>query len=360
MTNKRAAVAMSGGVDSSLAAALMLEKGYEVIGVTMLLFDENPNNKNIGSKAVKDAKRVADFLGISHYVFDLRDLFKQKVINYFISSYQRGITPNPCVYCNETIKFGALYNEVEKLSVDYLVTGHYAQVVYNNKKNIYELHKGVDSKKDQSYFLYHLKQDQLSVIHFPLGQIFKEETREKARRYKLPVSDKADSQDICFIPNNDYFSFLKIKAPAAFKPGDIVLQNGKVIGRHKGLPAYTIGQRKGLGVATGKPVYVIALDVKRNRLVVGDEKELFSTELFVTECSFVEGVQPVSSFMAKAKIRYAANPAFCKVYPDENILRVVFEESQRAITPGQSVVFYEDNRVLGGGIIANNPLVGEE
>lgn len=360
MVKKRVAVAMSGGVDSSVAAAKLLTEGYDVFGVTMLLFNAEDSDKIVQSNALSDAKKVADQLGIAHYVLDLRDYFKKQIIDYFVQSYARGITPNPCVLCNEVIKFGVMYDEALKLGADYVATGHYAKVLYNSLKKRYELYKGNDLRKDQSYVLYHMKQNILAHILFPVGDIDKRETRIMAEKFGLPVYSKPESQDICFIPNNDHLQFLKKYVPGAFQPGEIVDVAGNVLGMHKGLPAYTVGQRKGLGIAVGSPIYVVALDVSKNRLIVGPEDKLFAKTVKAEDYSFLDCKTVTGTFKAYAKIRYASPPAACTVYPEGASLRVEFEVPQRAITPGQSIVFYEGDRLLGGAIITNNPLDGED
>lgn len=352
MTKKRVAVAMSGGVDSSLVAARMLEEGYEVIGVTMLLFDDTAATREMSAVTIGDAKRVADHLHIPHYVLDFRDVFKKQIVDYFLKSYAEGITPNPCVMCNEHIKFGAMYREARALGADFLATGHYARVCYNAERRLYELRKGADFRKDQSYVLYHLTQRTLPHFLFPLGELHKKDTRALAKERNLPVYNKPESMDICFIPDNDYIAFLEQYVPAAMVPGEIVTTAGEVLGRHRGLPAYTIGQRKGLGIAAPAPLYVVRLDTAANRLIVGTNEELFRREVHGLAASFTETEALREPLRAEGKIRYAAKPAACTVYPDgERRIRVVFDEPQRAITPGQSLVLYAGDRVLGGAVI---------
>lgn len=352
MTKKRVAVAMSGGVDSSLVAARMLAEGYEVIGVTMLLFDATAATRETSASMIGDAKRVADHLNIPHYVLDFRDVFQKQIVTYFLEAYAAGITPNPCVMCNEQIKFGAMYEEARALGADFLATGHYARVQYNAERGLYELRKGADTRKDQSYVLYHLTQRTLPHVLFPLGDLHKEDTRALAKELGLPVYNKPESMDICFIPDNDYIAFLERYIPQTMIPGEIVTTAGEVLGRHRGLPAYTIGQRKGLGIAAAAPLYVVRLDSANNRLIVGTNEELFRREVCGLAASFTETEALREPRRAEGKIRYAAKPATCTVYPDgERRIRVVFDEPQRALTPGQSLVLYEGDRVLGGAVI---------
>lgn len=359
MSKKRVAVAMSGGVDSSLVTARLQAQGYDVIGVTTLLFDTVENNKVVESATITDAKRVADQLAVPHYVLDLRQSFEEKIMQYFTQSYACGITPNPCVMCNDWIKFGSLYEFSRDLDADFLATGHYARVLYNQESNLYELRRGTDLKKDQSYVLYHLNQKMLPHIMFPLGEMHKEDTRALAKELNLPVYNKPESQDICFIPDNDHIRFLKERIPEQFVPGDIVDLEGSILGTHQGLPAYTIGQRKGLGVAAEHPLYVVAIDAKHNRVIVGPNASIFQREVWALDPSFTEWETCTEPFTAQAKIRYAAPAADCTVYPVKDGVHVVFKEPQRAVTPGQSIVFYDGDRVLGGAIIGPNHWQGE-
>ncbi|MBQ8682471.1 MAG: tRNA 2-thiouridine(34) synthase MnmA [Selenomonadales bacterium] len=357
MTKQRVVVAMSGGVDSSLTAALLLRQGYEVIGVTMRLWSDPTLPKEEAEagplRAIKDAKAVADMLGIEHHVADFQDLFKEKIISYFTGEYQRARTPNPCVICNQEVKFGALLAKARQLGADYLATGHYIRVVYDEAKDEYFIKKGIDPKKDQSYMLYHMKQDVLKHLLFPLGNMKKSETRQVAEEMNLPVAHKKESQDICFIPDNDYKGFLQRHCPQAFSKGKIIDTKGNVVGKHNGLASYTIGQRKGLGLVAPQPLYVIGMDQKTNTLLVGENKDLFIHDLIAENVSFIAKEAPTESFVAEAKIRYAAPPARARITPMANGRALVsFEETQRAITPGQSVVFYDGDTVLGGGIIS--------
>ena len=301
---KKVAVAMSGGVDSSLTAALLIEQGYDVIGVTMTLSDES--REAGGSTAVSDAKKVADALNIPHYVVNYHKKFKDDVIKYFISEYAKGRTPNPCVRCNNTVKFGSLLKDCLELGADCVATGHYARIEQDEKTGRYLLKKGLDVRKDQSYVLYTLTQDVLKHFILPLGNYSKEKTRELAGKMNLPVANKPESQEICFIPNDDYKAYLKAKAPHILKPGDIVDVNGNKLGRHEGVPLYTVGQRKGLGIAAAHPLYVVGLDVKRNRVIVGENKDVFAKGLVAKDLNFITRDDFTEKFVTTAKIRYGA------------------------------------------------------
>ena len=350
---KKVAVAMSGGVDSSLTAAILLYRGFEVVGVTMWLENEEFNEKSCcSSREVQDAKKVASQLGIVHYVADFRKIFRTEIENYFVAEYLRGRTPNPCVRCNKKIKFGKLFDFAEYIGADYLATGHYARIIFEDGR--FKLKKGVDLKKDQSYVLYNLTAENLSRIIFPLGEMSKAETRNLAESLNLKVADKPDSQEICFVPNDDYKKFISSRAGNvdALKAGEIVDTSGKILGHHNGVANYTIGQRKGLGIAAECPLYVVRLDVANHKVVVGRSEEIFSTELIAED---VHWIYPPKNFPAKlqAKIRYGFRVADCEVENFGENLRVKFFEPQRAITAGQSIVFYDDDEVLGGGIISN-------
>lgn len=358
---KCVAVAMSGGVDSSVTAALLKEQGYDVIGITLRLWEEDPSCpavENVHSccslSAVDDAKAVASVIGIPHYTLDYRELFRNDVIDYFVQSYVKGQTPNPCIACNKCIKFGLLWQQAQQFGAQYLATGHYARIVYNEARGIYELLRGTDRRKDQSYVLYQLTQDLLPHIVFPMAELEKVQTRELAKQFGLPVFNKPESQDICFIPDNDYKGFLKKRVPQCFKPGNFVDVHGHVVGRHQGIPCYTIGQRRGLHLGgPGGPYYVVALDVKRNQVIVGSETDLFRTEVRARDLSWVEG-RPQGTFAALGKIRYAAKESPCTVYPGKDTMRVVFDTPQRAVTAGQALVLYDretGERVLGGSVI---------
>jgi len=343
---------MSGGVDSSLAAALLKDAGYEVIGVTMQLWPRQAPEWDrfsgcCGLEAIVEAKRVAYELGIPHYVINLRDIFARKVIANFYQEYSRGRTPNPCIRCNQYIKFDALLQRAKGLDAHFLATGHYARIEHS--PNGYSLLKAVDPTKDQSYFLYTLGQKQLQHLLFPLGNLSKVEVRRLAAELGLPTANRHESQDICFIPDNDYRSFIAKHIP--IKAGDIVNTEGKVLGKHTGLAQYTVGQRQGLGLASNERLYVLKLDVANNRLVVGIKDQLLSDRLLATNLSWVSGKAPQEPIDVTAKIRYKSPEAAARLRLNDGVAEVNFYQPQRAITPGQAVVFYQGEAVLGGGII---------
>ena len=337
---KKIAAAMSGGVDSSLTAALLLERGFEVFGVTMILDD---------ATNLDDARKVCEHLGIVHHAADFRKIFRAKVEDYFVSEYLRGRTPNPCVRCNREIKFGALFDYVQDLGADFLATGHYARIVFEDGR--FKLKRAVDARKDQSYVLYNLTPDKLAKIILPLGDFSKDETRRLAAEKKLPAAHKPDSQEICFVPDDDYKNFIANRAPNAdaLQAGAIVDADGKILGSHCGVANYTIGQRKGLGIAAPNPLYVTRLDVANRQVVVGSNAELFTDTLTARDAHWI--YKPTLPKTLHAKIRYGSQIAACTVAEDENFLRVTFAEPRRAITPGQSIVFYNGEEVIGGAII---------
>jgi len=354
---ERVVVAMSGGVDSSVAAALLVEAGYEVVGLTMEIWPEETRD-DISHKAgccslgaVDDARAVAATLQIPYYVMNLRERFHTEVIDYFTSSYLSGRTPNPCIACNRKVKFDTLLRRARALGAAKLATGHYARVVHEGGR--YRLLRGVDRAKDQSYQLYTLGQEQLAHILLPLGTWTKAEVRQKAREWGLPVAEKPESQEICFVADGDYRRFLRDWAPQAFRPGPIVDRQGRVLGQHQGLPGYTVGQRKGLGIAWSEPLYVLEVDPARNRLVVGPAEELGARGLLAEEVHYVQGEPPSGPVRVTAKIRYQAADAPALLEPGEGrTARLTFDEPLRDITPGQAVVFYQGEEVLGGGTIA--------
>ena len=347
-------VAMSGGVDSSLTAALLVRAGYEVIGVTMRLSDEGREADERGCctlQAADDARRVAEILGIAHYVMNFKTLFQATVIDYFIGEYTQGRTPNPCIACNRHVKFEGLLQRALALNAPLVATGHYARIE-KGADGRYLLKKGVDAAKDQSYVLYHLNQETLRHFLMPLGAYTKAETRRLAAALDLPVADKPESQEICFVPNDDYKAYLKEHAPEALRPGEIVDQTGTVLGRHEGVPLYTVGQRRGLGVAAPRPLYVTGLDHRRNRVIVGEREDVFSRALIARELNWIAIDALEAPLSVRAKVRYGAKEGNATVYPLRGgAVKVVFEEPQRAVTPGQSVVFYDGDYVVGGGII---------
>ena len=350
MENQRALIAMSGGVDSSVAAYLTLQKGLQCIGGTMRLFDKEQDCTF--SSDAKDAKEVADRLGFPFYLFDFREDFRQQVMDDFVRCYESGLTPNPCIVCNRRLKFDRLLRQAQELGCDYIVTGHYAQIRQDERSGRFLLYKAVDTAKDQSYFLYSLTQEQLSHTLFPLGSLTKEQARAIALEQGLINARKRDSQDICFIPDGDYYSFLCSYAGKDYPQGDYLDQNGNVVGTHKGAAAYTIGQRKGLGLAMGEPVYVTEKNMQRNTVTVGPNEALFHRSLLADSCNWIafsELSEPIR-IKAKARSRMAEQPA--TIYPMENgQIRVDFDEPQRAITPGQAVVFYNGDAVIGGATI---------
>lgn len=343
---------MSGGVDSSVSAILLQKNGYEVIGCTMSLWSQNEKE----NRGIKDAKKVCEKLGIEHHVCDYENEFRCQVVEKFIKEYESTKTPNPCVECNKYLKFGCFYNKAKELNCDYIATGHYAKIEYSEKYNQYVLRKSNEVAKDQTYFLYTISKEKLEHIIFPLQEYLnKQDTRKVAEENGLEVAYKKDSQEICFIPDNDYQLFLKQYGKVENKMGNIVLQNGGVLGHHSGLVNYTIGQRKGLGVSYKEPLYVIKLDKQKNEVIVGSEKDLYSKVLYANEVNWIIKQNLDKPIKVKAKVRYRAKEAEAIVYEDKKGIKVEFTEPQRAITPGQSVVFYDyDGIVLGGGKITIN------
>ncbi|MEN6327496.1 MAG: tRNA 2-thiouridine(34) synthase MnmA [Syntrophomonas sp.] len=333
------AVLMSGGVDSSVAAWLLKEQGHEVGGLTMINWDAN---------IVQKAQAAAGFLGIEHCFINLRKEFEEQVINYFCQAYARGETPNPCVVCNRTVKFGVLLEAARKMGYDMVATGHYARIIYEAERNRYLLKKGLDNRKDQSYFLYALKQEQLARIVFPLGDMTKSAVKALARQRGLQAAENPESQEICFIAD-DYRNFLQDRIVC--DSGEIVNVEGRQLGSHKGLAFYTTGQRKGLGISAGHPVYVVGKDLENNRLILDEEQYLFSRELKAVNGNLIYIDKLDSPLRVTAKIRYRAAEAPATIFPDNDGIKVEFDQAQRAITPGQSVVFYIDDYVLGGGVI---------
>ncbi len=354
----RAVVAMSGGVDSSTAAALLVEQGYEVIGVMLRLWADPQlgacsHNLCCTPEAVDSARSVASLLDIPFYLLNAEEPFWGRVVEPFVAAYAEGRTPNPCLACNRHIRFGTLLRHARGLEADLLATGHYAGVLPPDGEHAaYRLLRGVDASKDQSYVLHMLGQEELAHLHFPLGGFSKRQVRHMARLRRLPVAERAESQDLCFVGGGDYRDFLRRYAPQAVCPGPILDQGGQQLGRHQGLAFYTIGQRKGLGIAAAAPLYVLEMDVGRKALVVGPLSALGRRELTAGEVSFVSGGWPAESLAVTAKIRYRAPDAPATVLPLEpGRVRVVFEQPLRDITPGQAVVFYDGQVCLGGGII---------
>ena len=353
---KRVLLGMSGGVDSSVAAIILMEQGYEVIGATMKLWDpedETGQSKCCGDDSILDAKRVCNKLGIPHYTLNLKEEFKTCVINNFIEEYANARTPNPCIECNKYMKFNYFYRKAMELDCDYIATGHYAKTEYSEKYMQYVLKKSNAGKKDQSYVLYNIPQNIIEKVIFPLGKFEnKEQIRKIAEEHGLLTAKKPDSQEICFIPDDDYAGFLMRTGKINSKEGPIVTKSGEVIGTHKGLIHYTIGQRKGLGIAHETPLYVIDLDAKTNRLIVGEEKDIFSKVLYANNLNFTVNLSLENPIRVTAKVRYGAKDALATLYlQNEETIKLEFDEPQRAITRGQSVVFYIDDVLVGGGKI---------
>jgi len=351
-------VAMSGGVDSSVAAALLKKEGYQVTGITMQIqpSDElrhrDRSGDSCGISAAEDARKVSHELSIPHHVMDFRDAFARKVIANFCEEYSMGRTPNPCIRCNRYLKFGVLLEEAKRLGADFIATGHHARIEKDEIRGIYLLKKGVDQSKDQSYMLYALTQEQLRHTLLPIGNYTKKKVREIARELQLPVADREESQDICFIPDNDYASFLKDYIPQAVKPGPILDEQENILGRHHGILFYTIGQRRGLGISAGEPLYITAIEPERNAIVAGTREQAQGDELIVSGVNWISIAKLTQPLTVKAKIRYRHQEAEATVTPfAENSLYVKFTEPQLAITPGQAIVFYDGDIVLGGGTI---------
>ncbi len=353
----RVAVAMSGGVDSSVAAALLVEAGYDVVGMMMRLWSDAAmggaaHNQCCTPTQMSDARRIADKIGIPFYVLDTQDVFRDKVVGYFIGQHRDGLTPNPCLECNRHIRFDWLLKNALALDADYLATGHYARID-RGPSGRFRLRAGLDASKDQSYALSVMGQEQLRRALFPVGEYAKAEVRRLAQRFGLNVESKKDSQDLCFLGKGDYRRFLRLHAPDVMKPGPIVRQNGDILGEHQGLSNYTIGQRRGLGISYAEPLYVLAMNPYKNALVVGTGSELGRDVLVANRVNWVSGIAPKETFRAGVKIRYKSSPQPALIEPrgDEQI-RVRFDAPQRDITPGQAAVIYAGDVCLGGGNIA--------
>lgn len=355
MEQKKALIAMSGGVDSSVAAYLTMQEGFSCIGATMRLFEaleDEPESTCCSLEQVEDARSVAFRLGIPFYVFNFKEDFRCHVMDAFVRDYENGLTPNPCVECNRYLKFDRLLRRAKELECNYVVTGHYAQITHDPHTGRYALRKAVDHSKDQTYFLYCLTQEQLSHIRFPLGALTKPETRQIAEAQGFVNARKKDSQDICFVPDGDYLAFMQRYTGKHYPGGDFLDLGGKVVGKHRGAVAYTLGQRKGLGLAMGEPVYVCDKDMAKNTVTVGPNEALMHRSLRANNWYWhsIASLDAPLRVMAKARSRMTEQPA--TVYPEDNgFARVVFDQPQRAITPGQAVVLYDGDTVVGGGTI---------
>lgn len=341
-------VAMSGGVDSSTTAAILKQEGCQVIGVTIRVW---PPDEVYHPEAIDSARETAQRLGIPHQVMDLRGIFQQKIINDFCHQYRRGKTPNPCIRCNRYIKFGVLLDSAQEMGAEFIATGHYARIQRNHEDGRYLLKSGLDRSKDQSYTLYSLTQDQLKHTLLPLGELTKERVRELARELGLSVADRPESQDVCFIPDGNYATFLRGHLPTV-EPGAILDRQGRVIGQHQGIPFYTIGQHKGLGIPSSEPLYVTAINQERNTITVGTKSATYGDEFTVAEVNWIALTGLTHPIRVEVKIRYRHKEVGALIIPREgNRVCVKLDEPQMAITPGQAAVFYDGDVVVGGGII---------
>ena len=350
----RVVVAMSGGVDSSATAALLVDQGFEVVGITLQLYDHGAAVGRAGAccagQDIDDAARVAERLGIAHYVLDYESRFRAAVIDDFVDSYCRGETPVPCIRCNQRIKFRDLLGVAHDLGAAALATGHYVRRVVGPDGP--ELHRARDAARDQSYFLFATTRRELEFLRFPLGELTKDETRAAARRLGLPVADKPDSQDICFVPNGSYASFVERLRPAAFAPGDVVGASGQILGRHDGIAHFTVGQRKGLGIAAGEPLYVLRIDPEERRVVVGPRAALAETRVLLGDLNWL-AAPPADGAAVAAKLRSTQPPVPARLYPgpQEGEAELILDAPAGAVAPGQAAVLYAGERVLGGGWI---------
>jgi tRNA-specific 2-thiouridylase len=349
----KALIAMSGGVDSGVAAALTVKAGFEGVGCNMKLFDatvEKTERSCCSLEDAEDARSIAVKLGMPFYVFNLKDEFKKRVIDTFTSCYFCGMTPNPCIDCNRYLKFGKLLERMRELNCDRIVTGHYARI--EKEGDLYVLKKAKDISKDQSYVLFRMNQELLSHTMFPLGNLKKSEVREIAKEYGFSNANKSESQDICFVPDGDYGKVVEEYTGKKSEPGNFIDCDGNVIGRHEGIIHYTIGQRKGLKIAFGKPVYVCAIRPETNEVVLGDNEDLFTDTVYSTDNNWIAGGEAPDGLRCLAKVRYRMEEKPGTLYnKGDGMLRFVFDDKQRAVTPGQSVVFYDGDKVLGGGTI---------
>jgi tRNA-specific 2-thiouridylase len=359
-------VAMSGGVDSSLAALLLNQKGYQVVGASMKLWDFPEGEKSTSTddrcgsdEALNHAREVCRKIGIPHHVVDIRDDFKDQVISDFVKEYLIGRTPNPCIICNTRIKWGSLWRKAKALGADFISTGHYARIQHDQERKRFILLRGVDTSRDQSYALWGLSQQDLSRTIFPLGEMTKKQVRSMAKKEGLKVAEREDSQEICFVADDDYPRFIRewhsegtSHPKGKVEPGPIFNLKGEELGEHKGVPFYTIGQRRGLGISASQPLYVVRIDAKKNAIYVGENEELFSPSFVVSNVNWVSLDKPDKEIRCEIKIRYQHVPQKGTIYPlTHNRIMVKFDQAERAVTPGQSAVFYQGELVLGGGII---------
>ncbi len=360
LDKNKVVVGMSGGVDSTVAAYQLKQMGYEVIGVNMRLWqddflEEEHFMKDGGCcslSSVEDARRVCEQMEIPFYALDFKGVFKETVVDYFIESYKKGETPNPCIACNKYVKFDALLEKAHQLGAYYVATGHYAKVYYDEDRSRYVVEKANATEKDQTYAIYNLTQDQLKHVLMPLSSFTsKEEVRKIAALFDVQMSQKSDSQEICFVPDQDYVGFLKRNGDFEIQVGEFTDVDGQVLGKHDGIVNFTVGQRKGLGMTFGKPMYVVDIDPDFNRVVLGEGTDVFKHELWANQVNFILMEDIEGPYRCEAKIRYSAKPAACTIEKHGDLVHVIFDEKQRAITPGQAVVFYKDQYLVGGGTI---------